>query len=67
MARNGTVIVVNIPFEYTIGEKGTYSGKVLRSIEDCKDEVRAELRAGVLDINEPYLKAHRKQNSKISN
>ncbi len=40
--KNGTEIKVNIPFTYTIGEKGLYSGKILKTIEDCENEVRLE-------------------------
>jgi hypothetical protein len=45
----GQEVVVNIPFTYTIGEEGPVTGKVLNTIEDCKNEVRAELEAGNLN------------------
>lgn len=40
---DGDEVVINIPFLYTIGDEGYHSGKVLRSIEDCKAEVEAEI------------------------
>lgn len=48
----GQKVTINIPFTYTIGEEGFYSGKVLNTIEDCEAEVQAEIDAGVLDVNE---------------
>lgn len=41
----GTFVTVNIPFSYEIGEEGYFSGKLLETIQDCEDEVYAELRA----------------------
>ena len=51
----GEEVTVNIPFTYTIGEEGFYTGKTLRTIQDCKDEVLAEIEAGVLDTNEVFM------------
>jgi hypothetical protein len=45
---NGTEVQVLIPFTYTIGEEGFYSGKILETIEDCEQEVLAELKCGSL-------------------
>lgn len=53
--KTGEEVTVNIPFTYTIGEKGFYTGKVLKTIQDCKDEVLAEIEAGVLDTNEVFM------------
>lgn len=53
---SGQQITINIPFTYTIGEEGYYSGKVLNTIEDCKNEVLAEIEADVLTSgDEIYL------------
>lgn len=46
---NGQEVTVSIPFLYTIGEKGYYTGKVLKTVQDCKDEVLAEIEAEVLN------------------
>jgi hypothetical protein len=51
----GQEVTINIPFAYTIGEMGFYSGKILETIEDCKNEVLAEIEAGVLNENEIFL------------
>ena len=47
--KDGQQVTINIPFIYTIGDEGFNSGKVLRTIEDCENEVLAEIRNGVLD------------------
>ena len=44
--KEGEFVTINIPFCYEIGEEGPITGKVLETIEDCMDEVRAELDAG---------------------
>lgn len=41
-------ITINIPFSYELDEVGFHSGKVLKTVADMKDEIRAELEAGVL-------------------
>ena len=53
--KNGQVVIINIPFSYTIGEYGFHSGKKLLTIEDCKDEVLAEIEAGVLSETDVFL------------
>lgn len=53
--KDGQTVTINIPFTYTIGDEGFHSGKVLKTIEDCKDEVLAEIQAGVLDEGEVFL------------
>lgn len=40
-------ITINIPFTYTIGDRGFHSGKVLKTIQDCKDEVLLEIKSGL--------------------
>lgn len=52
---NGQEVTINIPFTYTIGEMGFHSGKVLKTVQDCKDEVLAEIEAGVLTNNEVFM------------
>lgn len=51
----GTEVTVKIPFTYTIGEEGFHTGKILESIQDCYDEVRAEIEAGVLNEDEVFI------------
>lgn len=53
--KKGEQITINIPFTYTIGEEGFYTNKVLETIKDCKNEVVAEVNAGVLNNNEIYF------------
>jgi hypothetical protein len=53
--KDGQTVTINIPFTYTIGDEGFHSGKVLKTVEDCKDEVLAEIQAGVLDEGEVFL------------
>lgn len=49
--KKGETVTVNIPFTYTIGEEGPVTGKVLRTIEDCENEVRAEIDNGMDTLN----------------
>lgn len=49
--QKGENVTVNIPFTYTIGEPGPITGKILRTIEDCENEVRAEVEAGMDTVN----------------
>jgi hypothetical protein len=53
--KNGEEVTINIPFTYSIGDMGYYTGKILTTIEDCKAEVLAEIGAGVLNDNEVFL------------
>jgi hypothetical protein len=53
--KEGTQVTINIPFTYTIGEEGYHSGKLLKTIKDCEDEVRAEIEAGVINEDEVML------------
>jgi len=43
----GTEVTVNVPFTYTIGEEGPFTGNLLETIEDCKAEAEAELLNGL--------------------
>ena len=52
---DGQEVTINIPFTYIIGEVGYYSGITLETIEDCKNEVLAEVEASVLNTNEIFL------------
>ena len=45
--KKGQEITINIPFTYTIGDVGFNSGKVLKTIQDCKDEVLSEIESGI--------------------
>lgn len=44
---DGQEVTLTIPFTYTIGEEGPVTGKILNTIEDCEDEVRAEIDRGM--------------------
>ena len=43
--KKGQVIIIKIPFMFTIGEEGIFTGKILETIEDCEDETREHLHA----------------------
>ena len=45
--KEGQEITINVPFTYTIGEEGYASGKVLKTIQDCMDEVQTEIDNGL--------------------
>lgn len=53
--KEGIEITINIPFTYTIGDEGYYTGKVLRTVQDCMDEVQAEIDNNVLNDGEVYM------------
>lgn len=54
--KEGQDITINIPFTYTIGEEGPTTGKILETVEDCANEVRAELDAGMINGTDVFLK-----------
>lgn len=58
----GNDVTINIPFTYTVGEKGVFTNKIIKTIEDAKAEVIAEINAGVLDIGEIHLTCDSKNN-----
>ena len=45
--KEGQVVTINVPFTYTIGEEGNFTDNVLLTVEDCENEVRAELNDGL--------------------
>ena len=45
--KEGQEVTINVPFTYTIGEEGNFTHKVLLTVEDCENEVRAELNDGL--------------------
>ena len=47
--QDGTIVDISVPFSYTIGEEGPTTGNILRTVEDCENEVRAELDQGVVN------------------
>lgn len=49
-------ITVNIPFTYTVGEIGFFTRKRLKTNEDFKEEVRAEIEAGVLSEYQVFMR-----------
>lgn len=53
--KEGQEITVLIPFTYTVGQEGYYSGKPILTIQDAEDEVKAEIEAGTLTDNEIYF------------
>lgn len=44
---NEQEVTINVPFTYIIGEVGTYTNKILKTVEDCKAEVLAEIENGI--------------------
>lgn len=48
----GDEVILYIPFSYTIGEENSITGKVLETIEDCKQAIRDEIEKGISD---PYI------------
>ena len=55
--KKGTIVTVNIPFTYEIGEEGYQQGKKLLTIEDCENEVRAELTNSIVTGSEVFLES----------
>ena len=55
----GQEVTINIPFTYTIGDEGYNSGLTLNTIEDCKEEVAAELDNGVVNSSDVFLEVER--------
>ena len=53
-------VTINIPFTYTIGERGYYTDKILNTVDDCKREVLAEIEAGVLNESDIYFETETK-------
>ena len=50
----GMQVHLCIPFQYTIGEEGPVTGTILKTITDCKNEIRAELN-GYTNPDELYI------------
>jgi len=48
-------VTILIPFTYTLGEEAPASGKVLNTIEDCKDEVLYELINSDVYLTDPWM------------
>jgi predicted DNA-binding antitoxin AbrB/MazE fold protein len=44
--KEGQKVTILIEFTYTIGEQGYQTDKTIETIEDCMDEVRAEIDNG---------------------
>ncbi len=53
--KEGQEITINIPFTYTIGKEGFNSGKVLKNIQECKEEVLEEIENGNLNESEVFM------------
>lgn len=54
--KEGQTVTILIPFTYTIGEEGYQSGKErLETIEDCENEVRAEIENGIITADDVML------------
>ena len=49
----GQEVTINIPFTYTIGEEGPISGRIIKTINDAKNEVLGEISQGL--VGEIYL------------
>jgi hypothetical protein len=53
--KDGQEVTINVPFTYTIGDEGFRTDKVLKTVQDCKDEALAEIEAGVLNEPEVFM------------
>ena len=53
--KEGQEVIINIPFTYTIGEEGCITGKILETIQDCKEEVIAEIENDNLSGGEIFM------------
>jgi hypothetical protein len=53
--KHGQQVTINVPFTYTIGDEGFRTDKVLKTVQDCKDEVLAEIEDGVLNESEVFM------------
>jgi hypothetical protein len=53
--KDGQEVTINVPFTYTIGDEGFRTDKVLKTVQDCKDEVLAEIESGVLNESEVFM------------
>ena len=49
--KKGQTVEIIIPFSYQIGETGAYTNKVLETMQDCKNELIAEVESGDLNGN----------------
>ena len=49
--QEGTEVTINMPFTYEIGDEGNFTNKTLMTIEDCEDEIRAEIDEGMSGCN----------------
>lgn len=50
--KKGQEVKVTIPFIYIIGDEGFHTNKILKTVNDCKEEVLAEIDTGVLNESE---------------
>lgn len=53
--KSGEEVTINIPFTYSIGDEGPITGMILETIEDCKNEVLAELENEALNCSDLFL------------
>jgi len=42
--KEGEEVNLNVPFTYTIGDMGYHTGKILETVQDCKNELIEELK-----------------------
>jgi len=45
-------VTINIPFTYNIGDVGFYTDKTLETVQDCVEEVKAEINSGLFKNND---------------
>lgn len=50
--QEGTIVDIQIPFSYTIGEPNPVTGEVMETVADCKQAVIDEIDAGNLITTE---------------
>ena len=46
-------VTIHIPFTYTLGERGRFTNKILKTVEDCEAEFLEEVKEG-LEANSIY-------------
>lgn len=56
--KQGTIVTINVPFRFTIGNPTKYTGKVMYTEGDCMKEVIRILCDGVADPKDPEITTH---------
>ena len=48
--KEGTLVTINVPFEYYIGEESPLNSDILKTIENCENACREEVNNGIHDV-----------------